>query len=283
MNLNLGYAPLFSGFLIAIAAFMLLDGFRKGLLGQLISFLSFIATMFFAWPLAGKLAVDCQIPFQGWLNTLWSGFSMTFAKQVVWFRLVIFGIQILAAILALIVRTVRRVKVLSFGDRLLGLGIAGLQVLGIFLLLSAVLQLPIFANGKEFSRLTVVGWADSITSPYVQKVLETYKPTDVLNALGVTSNPAFQKLQELTGIDEDAVNKLLSADLSALPDLPNMDEQDLQTIENMTGVAAEKLEKLRNLTQEQVESIIESTGLSLDDLKSLDPSALHKLIDSAGQ
>ena len=151
------------------------------------------------------------------------------------------------------------------------------------LLLSAVLQLPIFANGKEFSRLTVVGWADSITSPYVQKVLETYKPTDVLNALGVTSNPAFQKLQELTGIDEDAVNKLLSADLSALPDLPNMDEQDLQTIENMTGVAAEKLEKLRNLTQEQVESIIESTGLSLDDLKSLEPAALHKLIDSAGQ
>ena len=264
MTLNLQYAQIFTIVIYAIAVIMLISGFRKGVLKQFISFLSFFATLFLAWPLAGKLASDIALPFQEWLNSIWTGFSMPIAKQAVWFVILFIAIRIAVAFLSAFVDTLRKVKVISFTDRLGGLLLSAVEAMGLLILVCAMLLLPVFTNGKEFANAAALDWAVPIVEPYVSKIATV---DHMIKSFGVATAPAVQKIQEITGLDEDSINRLMSVDLSKVPFSANPSEEDLQKISEASGVAMEKLESLKNLSADQIRDIMNAAGIDSNSIQ----------------
>lgn len=171
MNLSPEYYPYLTGGLIIITVLILIRGFHRGILFQLIDLATLLVSVFLAWPIARALAGLVPL-FSPSVLTSWQTFLL---NQVCWFVITVLAVKVIFSLLYLAAGLLKKIKVFGFLDRLAGLVLAavtayiGLGLFGLFL------QLPFIENGEKYVESTPLKYPVETTD----RVLDVLSKGDV--------------------------------------------------------------------------------------------------------
>lgn len=142
--------PWLAMLIAAAALWWLWYGWKRGLLFSLLDLLSMLASLLLGWGLAWLLSQ--LFPIASWISryAALSEWQMKVVSQLFWFVASFIIVKVLFYMLYRLAGWIKKVKVLSLADHLLGMllsvltGSVGLMILCLFL------QLPFVTGGQEF-------------------------------------------------------------------------------------------------------------------------------------
>lgn len=179
ITLPVEYFPYVSGAIALVSLLIVIRGYARGLLFQIIDLATLALTLFIAWPVARAMAGLIPL-FKLQQITEWQNFLL---NQVAWFLISAFVIKILFAILYAAAGFLKKIKIFGFLDRLGGLILSLAEVYVLIGLVGLFLQLPFVTNGEQY--------VDSV--PYMNVPVETMdRVIDTLSKGDIS----FEKLKD---------------------------------------------------------------------------------------
>lgn len=237
---------------IAMAAYLIvkfITGWRKGVIGSLLSTLGSFLCLYGAYLLSGHLAEKIslypadKLPLQG---TIIADAIYPYLNRIVWFVILFVILKVVLMLVEALIRAVRKLPGIHFLSGLCG-GLFGLLtgalVLGVVCIL---LHLPIISNGTDLIENTGLSYVDAQVQKAGEKYLgdtyETYLKMlegDTSEVDGDTIAEAYQSLDETQKEEVTAVlNQYGISDIQSLQDqYDSLSEEEKDTI-------SENLEKL---------------------------------------
>ena len=194
------YIPnsVFSFINIAIILICLLNivmGYKKGLVYQLLTLLSFVGAFLVAYLLApifaGHIAL---IPNQG---TVVDMISAQLLNYVIWLVLILVVAKIVFSIVIQVSRIVSHIPLIGFVNKVAGAAFGLVNSAIWVMIISALLMTPVFKNGLEVRENTYLKPFNEVTNQIVLKITE-FVDLDSLNI-------------DASGADVEAVRQNLEA------------------------------------------------------------------------
>lgn len=146
ITLPVEYFPYVSGALALIVVLMLIRGYARGFLFQIIDLATLALTLFLSWPigqaLAGLFPLFNLPSITEWQNLL--------LNQVSWFLISVFVLNILFSILYATAGLLKKIKIFGWLDRLAGLALSFGEAYLLIGLVGLFLQMPFITNGMQY-------------------------------------------------------------------------------------------------------------------------------------
>lgn len=154
------------GILILFIALIII-GYSKGFLLQLLSLLYTIASLTAAWFLSPVLAEKYPIIHLDKINSEYKLISEflhldNIINVVIYFIIIFFVLKLIYIILSVILKGVNKIPVVGKLNKVLGAMLGCVNAILISVLIGMLLTLPIFKNGKEIKDKTVLKYTDGI-------------------------------------------------------------------------------------------------------------------------
>jgi uncharacterized membrane protein required for colicin V production len=251
MTLDTNWFPLFNLFLIAFAVLMVIWGYFKGFLLQLLSFTVWVTVFLLSWLIAPVLAQILPLinPDHGLAQLPLIGPMVVIAvNAVLWFVTIVVVMLLLSLLLRPVLKAVGKIPILKELNHALGMVFALLKAVMVLTMLTLLLQTPLFTNGKTL-----------VDSSLLRLVMP------------VTTSVSTQIQRE---IDPDGViTKMLDAKPYSTQDSANLDAWlTKQGLDDELIVPVSKLIRRTALSTEDVGTLktwLEANGFSESDIEDL--------------
>lgn len=152
MTISLQYGLVINIFLVALLVLLVLIGYKKGFLIQLVDLLGQIASLFMSWLLSKALGGIIPIipgsfvPFQ---KTILDGFFYKFVNSTLWFIVLFIIFWIVMKIVKMLVKRIDLIPILGKINKALGVLLALVRYAIFVVIALFVLASPLFKNGTE--------------------------------------------------------------------------------------------------------------------------------------
>ncbi len=193
---------------IAIAAIYLLFfllGMKRGFLYQVVTVIATLASFVFAWRYHGVMAEHIALwptaltPMQ---DTLFADKVYGYANEIAWFVGLYLVFKLIGAILSQLVKGLQDVPLIKQLNGILG-AVLGILIATVWVLvISAVLNSPVFDNGQTVKDNTLIS---PIVRTTITAVHELGGPDDMTEML----NAVYSRVQEFGDPDVEAVDEWL--------------------------------------------------------------------------
>ena len=166
-----------SVFIVAIYLIMMIVGYKRGLLYELIGLfftaLSVAAAWFVSPVLAGLFPIIDLANYSDETKLLSKLFDLNqLINTIAYFLIVFLLLKLLYFFLSLLLKSLNKVPVIGTLNKFLGSVFGVLNATIIVLCLSMLLSLPIFSNGKEVRENTILRYIGSFSSDVFHVVAE---------------------------------------------------------------------------------------------------------------
>ncbi len=164
--------------IIAICLFNIVMGYKKGLIYQLLTLLSFVGAFLVAYLVTPILANHIAlIPNQGSVVDM---ISAQLINYVIWFVLVLIVAKIVFSVIIQVSRIVSHIPLIGFVNKLAGAAFGLVNSAIWVMIISALLMTPVFKNGAEIRENTYLKPFNEMTNKVVLKLTE-FVDLDSLN------------------------------------------------------------------------------------------------------
>lgn len=183
MIISLQYTPLINAFLVALLLLYLLLGYNQGFLVQLINLLGFVTALFIAWLLApafSRLFPLLPANFSPFGDTILKEFFYGKINGVVWFIIILIVMLVLIHLLKLVVKQLSKVPVISFVNKMLGVGLGLLRYSIIVLLIIFLISSPLVKNGQAIIEATWLQPIQKVSEPVFNLIGESVADLAIL-------------------------------------------------------------------------------------------------------
>lgn len=251
MTLDTNWFPLVNLFVIGFVVLMVIWGYFKGFLLQLLSFTVWVTIFLLSWLVAPVLAQILPLinPETGLAQLPLIGPMVVIAvNAVLWFVIIVVIMLLLSLLLRPVLKAVGKIPILKELNHALGMVFALLKAAMVLVVVTLLLQTPLFTNG-----ITVVD------SSFLRLVLP------------VTTSVSLQIQRE---IDPDGViAKMLDAQPYSTLDTANLDAWLTDRgLDDELIVPVSKLIRRTALSTEDVDALktwLEANGFSESDIEEL--------------
>ena len=179
------YFPYISIFIIALYLILMIIGYNKGFLFELVNMLYTILSLFISWVVSPVLAkmfpiisiekIDSQYQL---LNTLFNLDNIL--NNIAYFIITFLVLKVIYIFISFLTKSLNKIPVLGKANKILGLFTGFINATLITLALSMLLTLPLFKNGKDVREKTILKYIDNYSNQAISFVVEKI----VLNNLG---------------------------------------------------------------------------------------------------
>lgn len=181
MTLNSEYFLIYNGVIALITILMIVLAYRRGFVRQLLNIVALIASIYISVLASEVLASNISL-----INTFFAnqmveitkvfGGTSTFAKLesnaniALWFLALLIGLRVFFWIVIILIPKYREKNALSFINSFFGMILGILKAFVVLVLLTVILYLPLFTNGKEFIQSGVLYPIDMVIEKVVDNV-----------------------------------------------------------------------------------------------------------------
>ena len=169
---------------------MMIIGYNKGFLYEIISFAYTGAALAFSWfaspvfakrfPLINldKISAEAKV-INGFLNL------NSLINTIAYFVIIFLILKVLYIFISLILKSLNKIPVIGKVNKILGslCGIINATIITIFI--SLLFTLPIFANGKEIKEKTVLKYVNSFTNEIMTLIAKTISENNIDGIQGI--------------------------------------------------------------------------------------------------
>ncbi|MDO4467664.1 MAG: CvpA family protein [Bacillota bacterium] len=182
MTLDSNLFLVYNAAIVIVSALMIFFAYKRGFVRQLLNIAALVGSVYIS-----IIACEILAPKFSLINTFFAKYMVeitkvfgglsTFAKLessvniCLWFVLLLVGLRIFFWIVILLIPKYRKKDVLSFVNHFFGMILGFVKVFVVLVLLTVILNLPIFTNGSEFVQSGVL----LPVSKGIEKVVENVK------------------------------------------------------------------------------------------------------------
>ncbi len=146
ITLPVEYFPYVTGAIALVSVLIIIRGYARGFLFQMIDLATLVLTFLLSWPIGRALAGLFPL-FQLSQITEWQNVLL---NQVAWFLISCMVLKILFSILYAAAGFLKKIRIFGFLDRLAGLILSLAEVYILIGLVGLFLQLPFVTNGEQY-------------------------------------------------------------------------------------------------------------------------------------
>lgn len=207
-----------NGIVGILVLILCIQGYRKGLLRSILSFVSTIACYYIAWVVSSSLStyfpiIQLEMITSYFDNTLLQMTSLsnslhTLINRIIWFIIMFFVLKILCLFLDRILKQLHDIPVIHGISGLLGIVFGLTESIVWIIILAIVLETPIFTGGKEVVEHSVVSPIKEVSMNIFSSFAGPLTITDTISNLeeNITSftDEQLQQLQNYLEINGDS-------------------------------------------------------------------------------
>jgi len=183
MTFDTNWFPLFNLFLIAFVALMVIWGYFKGFLLQLLSFTVWVTVFLLSWLIAPVLAQILPIinPNTGLAQLPVIGPMVAIAiDAVLWFVIIVVVMLLLSLLLRPVLKAIGKVPILKELNHALVMVFALLKAVMLLAILTLLLQTPLFTNGKTLVDASFLRLVMPVTTSVSTQIQREIDPDGVI-------------------------------------------------------------------------------------------------------
>lgn len=209
---------------IGIVVFVILllwSGYKQGFLMKLVSVLGFVVTGLLAWwisqPLSRILALypKGNVPLQG---TIVESFLYENMNRLLIFVVLFVLLNVVILLLKPMIKAISDIPVVSTINKVLGLGLGGIQAVLMLFLVSLLLRLPMVPNGTAIVESTFLKHSEKATNLLMfyakeplQQISAVFDMMDQTKTLTKEETAGIKRWLLSQNIEEEQVNAILAS------------------------------------------------------------------------
>jgi uncharacterized membrane protein required for colicin V production len=183
MTIETSLFPVFNLVLIALVVLLVIWGYFKGFLLQLLSFAVWVTIFLVSWLAAPILAqiVPLVKPDNGLAQLPLIGpLVLTAANAVLWFVIIVVLMLLLSLLLRPVLKAVGKIPVLKELNHALGMLFALLKAGLLLAMVTLLLQSPLFANGNTLIEASILRFVMPVTATVSDQIQNQIDPDGVI-------------------------------------------------------------------------------------------------------
>lgn len=200
-----------NGICILLAVFFMVQGWVRGGLRSVLSYIGTIVTFYGSWILAGKLSTSIPLIQNTNENVLLQEMmsqAYAFANKIVWFVICFLIFKIILFILDFILKSIQNVPGYHFFSCLSGLVFGVLESVIWIFVICVVLESPLFIHGSEVVDASLLGTirnaGNTVSKTFMEPVKESEQWSSLLSQMDDMADDQIEGIKNW--IQENPVN-----------------------------------------------------------------------------